>query len=201
MTPPESAGPPDGNNPEPPVRIPVSQLRLRPWELFVMFAGITLSGFGGTMFWARLILVERRRLLTDREFVEMLSVGQILPGANMVNMTAMLAYRTGGLRGLVAAMAGFLGPPFLLVVTLGLLYQRYGELPLVQKALGGMSAVAAGLIFANAVKLASALPRRALPWAFGALAFGGMGMLRLPLILVLGVLGPVAILLAWRGRL
>jgi len=200
MTAPEPAGPPDSSE-DPSGRIPVGRLRLRPWELFVIFAGITLSGFGGTMFWARLILVERRRLLTDREFVEMLSVGQLIPGANMVNMTAMFAYRTGGLRGLVAAMAGFLGPPFLLVVALGLLYQRYGELPLVQKALGGMSAVAVGLIFANAVKLASALPRSVLPWAFGALAFGGMGLLRLPLILVLGVLGPVALLLAWKGRL
>lgn len=106
MTAPEPAGPPDSSE-DPSGRIPVGHLRLRPWELFVTFAGITLSGFGGTMFWARLILVERRRLLTDREFVEMLSVAQLIPGANMVNMTAMFAYRTGGLRGLLAAMAGF----------------------------------------------------------------------------------------------
>lgn len=181
-------------------RVPLTELRLSPGRLFLIFAKIALSGFGGTMYWTRLTLVERLKLVTPKEFVEMLAVGQILPGANMVNLTAMFAYRTGGLRGLVAAMIGFLGPPFVVVVTLGLLYRHYGDLPLVQRALTGMSAVAAGLIFANAVKLASALPRKWLPWAFSALAFGGMGVMRMPLLLVLGVLGPVAVLLAWKGR-
>ena len=184
---------------EPP-RVPVAQLRLSPSQLFTLFLRITLSGFGGTMFWARLTLVEKRKLLTEKEFVEMLSVGQILPGANMVNLTAMFSYRTGGLRGLVAAMTGFLAPPFIIVVTLGFLYQHFGELPIVQRALAGMSAVAAGLIFANAIKLSSALPRRALPWLFSLLAFGSMGVLRMPLVVVLGVLGPVAVLIAWKKK-
>lgn len=183
-----------------PERIPFRELRLSPSQLFLLFLRITLSGFGGTMFWARLTLVEKRRLLTEKEFVELLSVGQILPGANMVNMAAMFSYRTGGWRGLVAAMTGFMAPPFILVVTLGFLYQHFGELPIVQRALAGMSAVAAGLIFANAIKLSTALPRRALPWLFSLLAFGGMGVLRMPLVLVLGVLGPVAILIAWKRR-
>lgn len=175
--------------------------RLTPLDLFLGFAQVALSGFGGTMFWMRRILIDRRGWLDDREFVETLAIAQILPGANMVNLTAIFGYRNGGLRGLIAAMGGFLGPPFLIVLALGALYQHYGELPLVRRALAGMSAVAAGLIFASCMQLASALPRTWLPWLFGVLAFAGLGVLRLPLVLVLGVLGPFAILIAWKGRL
>ena len=73
-------------------------------------------------------------------------------------------------------------------------------LPPVQQALTGMSAVAAGLVVATGLKMAAALPRRWRPWLFAALALAGVGVLRFPLFGVLGVLGPVAVALAWRDR-
>src|SRR5207247_3402688 len=105
----------------------------------------TLSGCGGVIFWARIALVEKERLLTEQEFVELLTLGQLLPGPPGLNLTVMVGYRFGGWTDAAAAVAGFLGWPCLVVIGIGVLYQQYGALPPVQRALGAMSIVAAGL--------------------------------------------------------
>ena len=66
------------------------------FALFLTFSRITLSSFGGAMFWARRALVERQRWLTEQEFVELLSLGQLLPGPNVLNLTVMVGYRFAG---------------------------------------------------------------------------------------------------------
>ena len=168
------------------------------FALFVAFSRISVSSFGGAMFWARRELVERQRWLTNREFVELLALGQILPGPNVLNLTVMVGYRFGGWTGAAVSIAGFLGWPCLMVAGMGVLYQWYGALPLVQRAVGGMSLVAAGLLLSNAVKLAVVLPRRWSPWLFGLMAFLGVGVLRWPLLWVVGGLAPWALFVAWR---
>lgn len=149
------------------------------------------------MFWARRELVERQRWLTDREFVELLSLGQLLPGPNVLNLTVMVGYRFGGWKGAAAGIAGFLGWPCLVVAGMGVLYQQYGALPEVQRALAGMSIVAAALLLTNAIKLSAALPRRWQPWLFVLLAFVFVGVLRWPLIWVVAGLSPWAV---WINR-
>src|SRR5215467_14919791 len=121
--------------------------------LFLAFSRISLSSFGGAIFWARRELVERQRWITEREFVEMFTLGQLLPGPNVLNVTVMVGYRCAGWTGAAAAVTGFLGWPCLLVIALGMLHQRYGTLPLVQPALTGMAAVSAGLLLASVVKM------------------------------------------------
>jgi chromate transporter len=172
--------------------------RVTRFALFLTFSRITLSGFGGVLFWARRRLVEQQRWLTEREFVDLLALGQLLPGPNVLNLTVMVGYRFGGWKGAAAAVAGFLGWPCLVVIGMGALYQQYGAVPQVQRALAGMSIVAAGLLLANAVKLAMVLPRRWLPWLFGLLGFVGVGVMRWPLLWVIGALVPWAVFAAWK---
>lgn len=183
------------NEPESPVS------RLSPCQLFLTFLRITTSGFGGAMFWARRQLVEKDRWLTDREFVEYLSLGQLLPGPPGLNLTVLVGYRFGGWAGALAAVAGFVGLPFLVVIGMGVLYQHYGALPMVQRALAGMSIIAAALLFATFAKIVKVLPRRWQPLLIAALAFIGVGVLRWPLIWVIGMLAPLACLAAWKERL
>src|SRR5918993_5512346 len=116
------------------------------FEIFLAFSRISLSAFGGAIFWARRELIERQRWLTEREFVDLLTLGQLLPGPNVLNLTVMVGYRFAGWTGAAAAVAGFLGWPCLVVIGMGALYQQYGALPQVQRALAGMSTVAAGLL-------------------------------------------------------
>jgi len=168
--------------------------------LFLTFSRITLSSFGGVAFWARRVLVERQRWLTEQEFVDLLALGQLLPGPNVLNLTVMVGYRFAGWAGAAAAVSGFLGWPCLVVIAMGVLHQRYGALPLVQQALTGLSAVAVGLLLASVLKMATVLPRQWRPWLFGVLAFVGVGVVRWPLLIVMGALTPWAIAAAWKGK-
>jgi chromate transporter len=176
------------------------ETKISAFALFLTFSRITLSSFGGAMFWARRELVDRQRWLTEREFVELLALGQLLPGPNVLNLTVLVGYRFAGWTGAAASVIGFLGWPCLVVIGLGVLHERYSSLPQVQQALAGMLPVAAGLLLANAIKNSMVLPRRWRPWLFGALAFVGVGVLRWPLVWVIGALAPVAVIAAWRGR-
>lgn len=177
-----------------------SNLRVTRLDLFLAFSSISLSSFGGAIFWARRELVDRRGWLSDRDFIDVFTLGQLLPGPNVLNLTVIVGHRFRGWSGAAAGVLGFLGWPCLVVVGMGVLYQQYGALPQVQQALAGMSSVAAGLLLATVVKLATVLPRRWWPWLVGALAFVGVGVLRWPLFWVMGGLAPWSVFAAWKER-
>ena len=174
--------------------------RVTALDLFVAFSVITVSSFGGMLFWTRRLFVARRRWIGEQEFVEIVALAQLLPGVNGFNLAVILGYHFSGLTGAAGALAGFLAAPCLVVAAIAVLYERYGALPLVQDALTGMAAVALGLLLATGAKMATVLKRRWLPWLFVMLAFLGVGVMRWPLIAVLVVLAPCAIGAAWKGR-
>lgn len=173
---------------------------MTPLNLFLTFTRITLSSFGGAIFWARRMLVERLRWLTEHEFVEVLALAQLLPGATGVNLAVLMGYRFGGWSGAAASLAGFLAAPCVVIAGLGVLHQRYGGVPVVQHALTGMSIVAVGLLIATALRMATVLQRQWLPWMFALLAFVGVGLLRWPLLVIVAALAPCAIFAAWSVR-
>ncbi len=175
-------------------------LKIGPLQLFIAFSQLALSGFGGVLPWAHRALVERRRWLTQREFVETLALAQLLPGPNIGNVSVMVGFRFAGYAGAVAAFGGLVTGPFLLMIAVGMLFERYGGLQLVQQALSGMSSVAAGLVLATGVKMTASLKRQWRPWLFVALALAGVGGLRWPLLAVVGGLAPFAIAAAWREQ-
>lgn len=152
------------------------------------------------MFWSRRFIVERRRWLSEQEFVEIVALAQLLPGVNGVNLVVMIGYRFAGWAGAAASLAGFLGPPCLVVIVLGVFYESYGAVPLVQDALKGMSVVAVGLLLATGARMATVLQRRWRPWAFVVLTFSAIGLMRWPLLAVVGALAPLAIAAAWKDR-
>lgn len=169
-------------------------------DVFLACSRIALSSFGGPLFWARHELVVRRRWLTESDFTGLLAIGQILPGANVLNLLVMFGHRNGGWKGAVAAVVGFMGWPFFIVIGLASVFQHFAALPLLQAALNGMSAVAAGLLLGSGIKMAAVLPLHWRPWLCCVLAFVGVGILRWPLLAVLGALAPYAIWSAWRER-
>ena len=171
-------------------------------DLFVSFTLLALQGFGGVLAVVQNELVERKRWLSREEFVEEWAVAQIMPGPNVVNLSLMIGARYFGLRGALAAMAGLLAVPLLLVLLLAVAYAHYGSQPHVVGALRGMGAVAAGLIIATGIKLASALKASPLgipvAGALSVACFVAIALLRWPLAYVLLCLGSVGCLLAYR---
>ena len=126
-------------------------------ELFWVFTRLALQGFGGVLAVAQRELVEKQRWLTAEEFLQMLSLAQVLPGPNVVNLALMLGDRFFGWRGALAALAGMLSFPLVIVLILASSYEHSSHLPVVSGALQGMGVVAAGLIAATALKLAPSL--------------------------------------------
>ncbi len=173
-----------------------------PGDLFLSFTVLSLQGFGGVLAIVQHELVERKRWLTREEFVEDWAVAQIMPGPNVVNLSLMVGGRYFGLRGALAALAGMLALPLLLALLLVFAYAHFADHPGVAGALRGMGAVTAGLIGASGLRLLGTMRKNVLglPLCLGffVLCFLAIGVLRWPLIYVLGGLGVPACILAYR---
>ena len=173
-----------------------------PSDLFWSFTWLALQGFGGVLAVVQRELVEKKRWMTNEEFVEDWAVAQIMPGPNVVNLSIMIGDRYFGLRGALAALAGMLTFPLMLVLALAVVYAQFASHPAVAGALRGLGAVAAGLIAATGMRLFGALKKHALGLPVCAvlalLTFVAVALLRVPLIWVLLVLGSAACVLTWR---
>ena len=173
-----------------------------PADLFWSFTWMALQGFGGVVAVVQRELVEKKRWLTNEEFVEDWAVAQVMPGPNVANLSIMIGDRYFGWRGAFAALAGMLALPLVLLLAVALVYAHWAAHPAVAGALRGMGAVAAGLIGGTGLKLMAALrqhPLGLLPSAAWALAaFVAMAWLRVPLAWMLLVLGGSACALTWR---
>lgn len=171
-------------------------------DLFFSFTWLALQGFGGVLAVVQRELVEKKRWMTREEFIEDWAVAQIMPGPNVVNLSLMIGGRYFGLKGAMAALAGMLTVPLILVLLLALVYAQFADQPGVAGALRGMGAVAAGLITATGLKLFGALLNNVLGLrlclALGAMCFVAIAWLRWPLFYVLSGLGSVACVLAYK---
>jgi chromate transporter len=165
-------------------------------DLFVSFTLLALQGFGGVLAVVQRELVEKKKWLTVDEFVEDWSVAQILPGPNVVNLALMMGGRAFGLPGALAALAGLLLAPLVLVLLIAAAVAGVADTPTAQGMLRGMGAVSAGLIAAVGIKLIAALKNNPMgqlsSLAIGGLAFVAIALFRLPLAWVLLSLGPLA---------
>jgi chromate transporter len=168
--------------------------------LFFAFLEIGLSGFGGVLPWARRMLVERRGWLTEKEFTEALSLGQVLPGPNIVNVSIAVGTRFHGAVGAALAFSGLILMPLVIILVLGALYAHYGHFDAVRRFFAGVAAAAAGLVLAMGIELAIALPRSWAVVTIMTLAFFGAAVLRLPMVAVLAVVAPISVGIAWWAR-
>jgi len=171
-------------------------------DLFVSFTWLALQGFGGVLAVVQRELVEKKRWMTREQFVEDWAVAQIMPGPNVVNLSMMIGGRYFGLPGALAALAGMLTAPMVVVLMLAALYGSVADNAMAQNALRGMGAVAAGLVAATGIKLIGALHRNAMGMTvcigLATLTFIAIALLRWPLLWVLVGIGGGACLWAYR---
>lgn len=172
-----------------------------PAALFWAFSGLAMQGFGGVLAITQRVLCEQRRWLTQAEFVEILSIGQILPGPNVCNLSLIIGDRFFGWRGAFAALAGMMTLPLVTVLIVTALFGHVAHVPAVAGALHGMGAVAAGLIGRTALKLGAQIKSSPLgvvrSSVLGAAMFGAVVWARVPLLPLLLTAGPLACAWAW----
>ncbi|MEO3470698.1 chromate transporter [Roseomonas sp. CAU 1739] len=162
-------------------------------ELFLGFLKIGMLGFGGIAPWARHVIIEERRWLTEKEFAAILGIGQVLPGPNTMNAAVMIGDRFQGLAGALLCVLGQLVVPLVIVTALGAAYLRFADVPVVQALVVGAAAGAAGLVMGTAVKMARNIRPSARSLVIIAAAFIAIGVMEWPLVPVVAVLVPLSI--------
>lgn len=174
--------------------------RVRPSlaELALTFNHISLASFGGGLSaWSREVVVVEKKWMSDEEFLSVLTMSRILPGANQVNVAIFVGSRFLGLSGAIAAVFGLTFLPAVLILILGAAYFHYSHLPDLQNSLKGAAAGAVALTLSMAYKTGRKCLRGWAPWMLFAATFFLNGILRWPLLGVLALTAPLALLWAW----
>jgi chromate transporter len=171
-------------------------------ELFIAFAIISLSGFGGVLYWSRRMLVEQRKWMTPAEFNDAFALCQILPGPTIINLSVVFGRSIRGLPGAAVALIGLVGPGMVIVIFFAFLYSIFGTIEALQRMLTGVAAAAAGLVISMTGKMAEPLfeEKNWLMYAVVVAVFVTIGLLRWPIWWVLLVLIPLSIAIAWREQ-
>ena len=152
--------------------------------LFIAFLEVALCGLGSGVVLARRIAVERRGWVSEEEFSDILGLCQFMPGPNVVGIAVCVGAKVRGLAGAIVAASGFVLIPLIFGFLLGMLFLGHVHLAVLQNVLGGISAVAAGLLIATGVRMLTPYSYRPQSLIVAAAAFGGMAFTKLPLLVV-----------------
>jgi chromate transporter len=125
-------------------------------ELFLTFLIIGISAFGGGYAVMPLIqnyIVDSRHWITMNELADITSLSQMTPGPIMINAATFVGIKVGGdLGGLIATLGSVL-PSFILVLILGYLFAKHGNLHFIQNIMKGLRPTIVGLIAVAALTL------------------------------------------------
>ena len=174
------------------------------FELFVAFAKMSLAGFGGVLVFARRGIVEQHRWMTADEFNETFALCHFLPGPNIVNLSVVFGARFRGLAGGIAAFAGLVGPPVVIVTILAVLYAHFGQVDALRRILAGVSCAAVGLLISVVFRMMMPLVKRRDLVALVVMiaVFIAIGLVRwpLPAVLLVAIPASLAITIVARRR-
>lgn len=163
-------------------------------ELFLEFLTIGATSFGGAVPYLRGSLVTRRQWLDDKEFVEMLSISQSLPGLNATNMAILVGEKLRGALGSLVAIIGICLPGAAIMYVIGIIYKAHGDHVWATAALKGVAAAAVGLLLSTVVGLSKKSLSGNFDFVLMALTVLAVNRLHLGVPLTLLVVGLLAIL-------
>jgi len=98
-------------------------------------------------------VVGQMHWLTDDQFVEVYSLGQLAPGPNML-MVQIIGERIAGIPGALVALVGFFLPASLLTYGAGKLWDRLDGWPWRESIRRGLAPVSIGLMLAGTITIA-----------------------------------------------
>jgi chromate transporter len=188
--------PSDASLAEPPV---VALPRLL--AAFVRLGTVTFGG--GLQSWIHREIVERLGWIDDATFLSGMTVARVVPGANGVNVALYIGFKLRGAIGAAVAVLGMIVPAFCVILCLGYLYLRFGQLAVVHFVLIGLAAAGVGATLTMGIKVGRRLRRDPGTLITAVTVFALVGVLRWPMIPVLLAATPISIgwaLLAERRR-
>src|SRR6516225_12172918 len=112
-------------------------------DFLLYFLRLGTFGFGGPIALAGYMqhdLVEERDWISKEDYVEGLAFAQLCPGPLAAQLAMYLGWIRAGFLGATLVSLAFIGPSFLMVVALAVLYQQYGGLWWMQGVFYGIGA-------------------------------------------------------------
>jgi chromate transporter len=170
-----------------------AQRNVSKWNVFSGFLLVGMFGFGGIATAIFHVVVERRRWLTAEEYASTLGLGQVLPGANLINLATMIGDRFQGALGSILALSGLMLVPILCLLALATLYDRFSYLPDVHAGVLAAAAGAVGLTIGTGIKLGRTILKSPVALVFAAASFVLIGLLRFPILQTMLGLAPLAV--------
>ena len=168
-------------------------------QLFLIFTRIGLTSFGGGLSgWMLREFVQRRRLMSEEDFLNGLSVAQALPGVNVTNMAIWIGYKLGGRNGAIASWLGIVVPAAFVIVLIGSAFASLSGYELSHVALSGAASGAIGLSLAMGLTAARRVPRRVFPLAIMAATFVAVAILKWPLLWTVLGFGSLSVAVTYR---
>jgi chromate transporter len=137
---------------------PAPDVRSVPWREFLgYFLGLGTWGFGGpiaTVGYMQRDLVDRREWLTRKDFLDGVALGQSTPGPLAAQVVMWLGFLRAGTLGALATSAAFIGPSFVFVFAVAIVYAHYQGLRVVQALFFGIAPAVMAIIAIAAWRLA-----------------------------------------------
>lgn len=123
--------------------------------LFLEFFKMGALTFGGG--YAMIPFIEETVLshnwMTTRELVDFIAVSESTPGAFAVNISTYVGSEVGGLLGAFIATLGLVLPPFIIILLIAKVYEKFKQSTIVQGAMLGLKSTVVGLIGATVLSV------------------------------------------------
>ena len=143
-------------------------------EAFRYWLRFGLISFGGPIAQVAIMhreLVEERRWVDERTYLNALNLVILLPGPEALQLAIWLGWRLHGVAGGVIAGLCFVVPSVFLLLALSFLYALHGDVPLVAAAILGLKATAIALIVQAVVRISGRALKKPLHWLLAGVAF------------------------------
>ena len=137
-----------------------TNMALRLWQVFWVFTQIGLASFGGpaaTIALMQRAIVDRRKWITQTEYLDFVAASHIIPGPIAVQLSLHLGYRRAGLPGAIIAVAGFVVPAAAITWAIAVFYQRTQGLPQLETTLWGVRTAVLAIILVSLYQIARKL--------------------------------------------
>lgn len=130
--------------------------RISSWEFFLLFVKIGIFTIGGGYVMIPLMqkeFVEKRKLMSVEEFLNIIALAQCGPGGVAINASTVVGYRIKGYWGALLATAGTVFPSFLAILLLAFYLLKHGNAEGIEKFLLGARPAVVGLLLASSYSL------------------------------------------------
>ena len=125
-------------------------------KLFFSFSKIGLFAIGGAYSFLPLVekeVVQYHQWLDKPEFLELLGIVKVFPGAISIKLATYTGYKAAGVPGAIVANLGNLLAPTLLMLVATSVYLKYKDLPAVKAAFAMIQYTIFAMIVAVAIQL------------------------------------------------